>query len=188
MRKQTAPKKNTRKLSPAARQALATNKQIREMGKIAVEALRQMTDAAKAKKIKVAVAAYKCVRSAVDAAHEAVKGTGMTVAQLKALGYVKDKGGTWALPIPVEVCKALDAEERREKRRNASKTASKIAKCNCGCADLAPGKSVAFCFWCSHQYADYNRQTENDHFANHCPHAPEQLKDSARKSLAKRKR
>jgi hypothetical protein len=58
--------------------------------------------------------------------------------------------------------------------------------CKCGCADLET--SVGFCLWCGHQYVNYNPETEDDHFANHCPNAPEQLKESARQVRAKHKR
>ena len=61
-------------------------------------------------------------------------------------------------------------------------------RCQCGCADADPDAVAGFCMWCTHVYVDYNRQTENEHFANHCPRAPEQLKESARKRLAKHKR
>jgi hypothetical protein len=56
--------------------------------------------------------------------------------------------------------------------------------CECGCADAAPENVVAWCLWCDHVYVDYSPTTEDQHFARHCPDAPQALKDSARKRLA----
>ncbi len=58
--------------------------------------------------------------------------------------------------------------------------------CECGCAD-DPEKVIGFCMWCDHVYVDYNPQTEDDHFAHHCPNAPDGLKESAQKRLAERR-
>jgi hypothetical protein len=43
---------------------------------------------------------------------------------------------------------------------------------------------AAVCFWCGHGYDRYTRKIEAEHFAYHCPDAPQQLKDSARARLA----
>jgi hypothetical protein len=43
---------------------------------------------------------------------------------------------------------------------------------------------AAVCFWCGHGYGRYTRKIEAEHFAQHCPDAPQQLKDSARARLA----
>jgi hypothetical protein len=61
------------------------------------------------------------------------------------------------------------------------------SSCQCGCAELAPGASVGFCLWCDHRYADYSREIDARHFAEHCPGAPEGLKQAEREWLAKRK-
>ena len=58
--------------------------------------------------------------------------------------------------------------------------------CQCGCADLAPGTGVGFCLWCDHVYADYSPEIQARHFADHCPEAPEKLKQAALATLAKR--
>jgi len=58
--------------------------------------------------------------------------------------------------------------------------------CQCGCADLAPGTGVGFCLWCDHVYLHYSPEIEDRHFADHCPEAPEKLKESARAKLASR--
>lgn len=42
---------------------------------------------------------------------------------------------------------------------------------------------VAACFWCGHGYTEYNHRLEDEHFANVCPNAPEELKASAKKRL-----
>ena len=59
-------------------------------------------------------------------------------------------------------------------------------RCQCGCADLTPGTAVGFCLWCDHRYADYSPKIESEHFAQHCPGAPEELKESSLTRLAKR--
>jgi hypothetical protein len=59
--------------------------------------------------------------------------------------------------------------------------------CQCGCADLAPGTSVGFCLWCDHVYSDYSPLIQARHFADHCPGAPEGLKESERAWLEKRR-
>ena len=61
-----------------------------------------------------------------------------------------------------------------------------VPHCECGCADIQPGASVGFCLWCDHRYAEYRRDIESRHFADHCPGAPETLKETARAGLAKR--
>jgi hypothetical protein len=38
--------------------------------------------------------------------------------------------------------------------------------------------------WCDHVYVDYNRMTEDQHFARYCPDAPHELKDIATARLA----
>jgi hypothetical protein len=57
--------------------------------------------------------------------------------------------------------------------------------CQCGCTDADRGDVVGFCLWCDHVYVKYNHRIENQHFANHCSGAPQELKDSARARLAR---
>ncbi len=57
---------------------------------------------------------------------------------------------------------------------------SPVPHCECGCADADPENVVAWCMWCDHVYVDYTAVTEDQHFARHCPDAPQALKDSAR--------
>jgi hypothetical protein len=38
--------------------------------------------------------------------------------------------------------------------------------------------------WCDHVYVEYNPTTEDQHFAHHCPDAPQELRESARNRLA----
>jgi hypothetical protein len=59
--------------------------------------------------------------------------------------------------------------------------------CECGCSDIDPGKVVGLCLHCDHVYANYTPELEHRHFANHCPDAPETLKEAARARLAKRR-
>jgi len=56
--------------------------------------------------------------------------------------------------------------------------------CECGCAE-AERRIVGFCMWCDHTYAKYNSEIEDLHFAEHCPSAPKELKESARQRLVR---
>ena len=42
---------------------------------------------------------------------------------------------------------------------------------------------VAACLWCGHSYTKYNHEIEDEHFANVCPNAPEELRANAKKRL-----
>jgi hypothetical protein len=42
---------------------------------------------------------------------------------------------------------------------------------------------VAACLWCGHGYSQYSHKLEDEHFANACPNAPEELRASAKKRL-----
>ena len=52
-----------------------------------------------------------------------------------------------------------------------------IPHCECGCANADSNKIVGWCMWCDHVYADCSPEFEDDHFANHCPEAPIELKE-----------
>ena len=41
------------------------------------------------------------------------------------------------------------------------------------------GTYKAVCFWCGYGYEEYTRKAEDEHFANRCPEAPQELKDRA---------
>ena len=58
--------------------------------------------------------------------------------------------------------------------------------CECGCADADPDKVVGWCLWCDHVYVEYSPEIVDRHFADHCPEAPEKLKQAALATLAKR--
>jgi hypothetical protein len=45
------------------------------------------------------------------------------------------------------------------------------------------GTYEAACFWCGHGYEVYNRKAEDEHFAHHCPDAPEELRENAKRRL-----
>jgi hypothetical protein len=45
------------------------------------------------------------------------------------------------------------------------------------------GRYAAACFWCGHGYKEYSAELEDEHFAYHCPDAPEELLEGARKRL-----
>jgi hypothetical protein len=42
---------------------------------------------------------------------------------------------------------------------------------------------AATCFWCGYGYEEYSPELEGNHFAFHCPDAPEELKESAKARL-----
>jgi hypothetical protein len=46
----------------------------------------------------------------------------------------------------------------------------------------------AACFWCGHGYRKYSLQMEDEHFAYHCPNAPEKAKLEAMSRLKARRR
>jgi len=59
--------------------------------------------------------------------------------------------------------------------------------CECGCADIDASMIVGWCLHCDHVYANYTPELQDRHFANHCPDAPETLKQSARTRLGEGK-
>ena len=58
-------------------------------------------------------------------------------------------------------------------------------RCQCGCADANPEDVVGSCVWCSHVYVSYSPKIEDQHFANYCPGAPEELREAAKSRLAR---
>jgi len=66
----------------------------------------------------------------------------------------------------------------------SSEAFEKIPHCKCGCEDFDRREAVGWCVWCNHFYVEYNPTTEDQHFAHHCPEAPQELRESARKRLA----
>jgi hypothetical protein len=52
--------------------------------------------------------------------------------------------------------------------------------CECGCADADLSNVVGWCFYCDHVYVNYSPEIEDRHFADKCPGAPDQLRQSAR--------
>jgi hypothetical protein len=46
----------------------------------------------------------------------------------------------------------------------------------------------AVCLWCGHAYREYSLQMEDEHFAYHCPNAPEKAKQDAVSRLKARHR
>ena len=39
---------------------------------------------------------------------------------------------------------------------------------------------AATCFWCGYGYEEYSPELEDEHFADHCVEAPEELKENAK--------
>ena len=59
--------------------------------------------------------------------------------------------------------------------------------CQCGCAEVDAMQIVGWCVWCTHVYSEYNRTIETQHFAYHCPGAPDELKRNSLALLSKRR-
>jgi hypothetical protein len=57
--------------------------------------------------------------------------------------------------------------------------------CQCGCAEAEFGNVVGWCLHCDHVYINYGPEIEDHHFADHCPGAPKELKESARERLVR---
>jgi hypothetical protein len=84
------------------------------------------------------------------------------------------------------IAEAMLAAEECASFEGSNEPLPPLPHCNCGCAQSDPNEVVGFCLWCDHRYADYSPKIEAEHFAHHCPEAPEQLKESARARLAGR--
>jgi len=102
-------------------------------------------------------------------------------------------------PIELRPCPEHKAEWERglaEARSCAMQTeteplceeqeAALLPNCECGCEDLDASMIVGWCLLCNHVYATYTPELQDRHFANHCPDAPDTLRESARARLAKR--
>ena len=59
-------------------------------------------------------------------------------------------------------------------------------QCHCGCADADMSEVVGWCLRCDHVYVNYSPKLQDQHFAYHCPGAPQTSKDAALARLAKR--
>lgn len=119
-------------------------------------------------------------------------------AQLRAMQENRDDNAQRVLVCPEDnVCLGCDLpmythdyqQCMNSSRRRAPTTIqyeppSPVPHCECGCADADPDNVTAWCMWCAHVYVEYNSMTEDQHFAHHCPEAPQELKDSATKRLA----
>jgi len=104
-------------------------------------------------------------------------------------------------PVELRACPEHKAEQERRMEEAMScetqtqielfweqQVAAPLPHCECGCrSDIDPGKVVGSCLHCDHVYATYTPELENRHFANHCPDAPETVREAARARLAKRR-
>jgi len=101
-------------------------------------------------------------------------------------------------PIELRPCPEHKAEQERRMVEAMSSDTDAVSEstcdeqkplpyCQCGCADADRGGVVGYCFWCDHVYVNYCLETEDQHFAYHCPEPPEKLKQAALASLAKRR-
>jgi hypothetical protein len=84
------------------------------------------------------------------------------------------------------IAKAMSSEADTSSIQDCHERESALPHCECGCAETESSKVVGWCFHCDHVYANYGPEIEDRHFAVDCPDAPEELKKSARKRLAKR--
>jgi hypothetical protein len=62
---------------------------------------------------------------------------------------------------------------------------SALPHCECGCAEAESTKVVGWCLHCDHVYLDFSLVIQALHFANNCPGASNERKQSAREELAK---
>jgi len=83
------------------------------------------------------------------------------------------------------IADAMSRERKAETEPVCEEQDAAPPHCECGCSDTDPGKVVGWCLHCDHVYANYTPEIEGRHFANHCPAAPESLKEAARARLAK---
>lgn len=97
-------------------------------------------------------------------------------------------------PIELRPCPEHKAEWERclaETRSSAMQTkmkqdASPLRNCECGCEDIDGSMIVGWCLHCSHVYTIYTPEIQDQHFAKHCPAAPETLKKSSRARLRRK--
>lgn len=64
--------------------------------------------------------------------------------------------------------------------------AARLHNCECGCEEVDAAMIVGWCLHCNHVYTIYTPKLQDQHFANHCPGAPEGLKQYALASLGRR--
>ena len=101
-------------------------------------------------------------------------------------------------PVELRPCPEHKAEQERRMAEARSRGAQagaesfceeqdvSVPHCKCGCSEIDSGEAVGWCFHCDHVYVKYTPELEAQHFAYHCPEAPQALKESARARLAKR--
>jgi len=58
--------------------------------------------------------------------------------------------------------------------------------CECGCSEIDLSEVVGWCLHCDHVYVNYTPEIQDEHFAYHCPGAPQTSREAARAKLAKR--
>jgi hypothetical protein len=85
-----------------------------------------------------------------------------------------------------DVADAMSCEKQTEIVALCEEQDAVPPHCECGCSDIDPGEIVGWCLHCDHVYAEYTPSLQDWHFANHCPVAPETLKEAARTGLCKR--
>jgi hypothetical protein len=99
-------------------------------------------------------------------------------------------------PVELRPCPEHTAEFQRRMAQACSPEAEAKSKrlrekwearppCECGCASNGPGEIVGWCLHCDHVYADWSLKLQDRHFAQHCPRAPEALKQAARARFAR---
>jgi hypothetical protein len=106
-------------------------------------------------------------------------------------GLLMEGNGHSDCPVELRACPEHSEEE---KRNIAEAMASghdpafvqrwhERPNCECGCSEADLSNVVGWCLHCHHVYANYSPQIEAQHFANHCPGAPEELKQSSKMRL-----
>ena len=94
-------------------------------------------------------------------------------------------------PVELHPCPEHAAEFQRRMAQPCSPEAEAEAKrlreqwearphCECGCIANQRAEIVGWCLYCDHTYSHYSVEVQDRHFAEHCPGAPEALKQAAR--------
>jgi hypothetical protein len=99
-------------------------------------------------------------------------------------------------PVELRPCPAHKAEWERglgeamscEKQTESKQIAIPLrnCECGCGCSEVDAAEVVGWCFHCTHVYANYSPEIQDQHLAGDCPGAPSDLKQAVLASLGRR--
>lgn len=83
------------------------------------------------------------------------------------------------------IAEAMSSETDPESIQKWRQRLSACPHCECGCAEVELSNVAGWCLHCDHVYVSYSSEIEARHFANDCPGAPDELKESAQEKLVK---